>query len=697
MSPDQPSLFDEPAKENAATTNLVQIKERVVALHKQLNQAGHAYYVLDNPSLPDAEYDRLFHELKGIEAQYPKLLRPDSPTQRVGATPLSQFVQVTHEVAMLSLDNAFNDADMEDFDRRVHERLVSTQNIEYACEPKLDGIAVSLLYEKGLLVRGATRGDGSTGENITQNIRTVASIPLKLLGDNHPPILEVRGEVYMPKNSFNSLNAAAREINEKEFVNPRNAAAGSLRQLDSKVTASRRLEFCCYSLGRVEGQEMPAKHSEILDTFSRWGFKINPESKVVQGVQGCLDYYQNLAKKRNDLSYEIDGIVFKVNDIALQQRLGFVSRAPRWAISHKFPAQEEMTILEGVDFQVGRTGAITPVARLKPVFVGGVTVSNATLHNMDEIKRLDVRIGDTVVIHRAGDVIPKVARVITDMRPESACVIKMLTRCPVCDSHIERMEDEAIARCSGGLVCGAQRKEAIKHFASRKAMDIDGLGDKIVEQLVDEDLINSFVDLYRLDLDAVANLDRMAQKSAQNLLKAIEISKKTTLAKFLYSLGIREVGITTAQNLQNHFLNIIPLVKADFDTLISVQDVGPIVAQHILNFFSEPHNQDAIDGLLNAGVHWPAVEIKSDDQLPFANKTFVVTGTLSLMGRDDAKGYLQSLGAKVSGSVSAKTHALVAGEKAGSKLKKAQDLDIEILDEEAFIILLAKHGIMHEQ
>jgi DNA ligase (NAD+) len=696
MSHDQPSLFDEPAKENA-TTNLVQIEERVIVLHEQLNQANYVYYVLDNPSLPDAEYDRLFHELKRIETQHPALLVADSPTQRVGATPLSQFEQVTHEVAMLSLDNAFNEQDMEDFDRRVRERLVSSKIIEYACEPKLDGIAVSLLYAKGLLVRGATRGDGSVGENITQNIRTVASIPLKLLGSNHPPILEVRGEVYMPKKSFNALNAAARDINEKEFVNPRNAAAGSLRQLDSKVAASRRLEFCCYSLGRVEGQDMPARHSEILDQFSKWGFKTNSESRVVLGVEGCLDYYQSLAEKRNDLSYEIDGIVFKVNEIALQQRLGFVSRAPRWATSHKFPAQEEMTILEGVDFQVGRTGAITPVARLKPVFVGGVTVSNATLHNMDEINRLDVRIGDTVVIHRAGDVIPKLARVITEMRPESARMIKMLTQCPVCDSHIERIEGEAIARCSGGLVCGAQRKEAIKHFASRKAMDIDGLGDKIVEQLVDENLINSFVDLYSLDVDAVASLDRMAQKSAQNLLKAIEASKKTTLAKFLFSLGIREVGVTTAHNLQNHFLDIIPLVKADFETLISVQDVGPIVAQHILNFFSEPHNQVAIDGLLNAGVHWPEVEKKSEDEMPFANKTFVVTGTLNLMGRDEAKGYLQSLGAKVSGSVSAKTYALLAGEKAGSKLKKAQDLGIEILDEETFITLLAEHGIKHEQ
>ncbi len=699
MSSDQPSLFDDSQANNVDNSSSETVPPQSLArasqLHVQLNQANYLYYVLDAPSLPDAEYDRLFHELKKIEEQYPSLLTIDSPTQRVGAAPLDKFDQVTHEVPMLSLDNAFNDEDMSDFDRRVMERLSDTAEIEYACEPKLDGIAVSLLYENGQLVRAATRGDGSVGENITQNIRTVASIPLKLLGDNHPPVLEVRGEVYMPKNSFEALNEKARLNDDKPFVNPRNAAAGSLRQLDSKITASRRLEFCCYSLGRVEGAEMALLHSEILAQFSQWGFKTNSESKVVMGALGCQEYYGALALKRNDLAYEIDGIVFKVNHIEKQQQLGFISRAPRWAIARKFPAQEEMTILEGVDFQVGRTGAITPVARLKPVFVGGVTVSNATLHNMDEIRRLDVRIGDTVIIHRAGDVIPKVARVLLDKRPDNVSPIEMLTACPVCGSQIERVEDEAIARCSGGLFCGAQRKEAIKHFSSRKAMDIDGLGDKIVEQLVDEGLIESFVDLYKLDLEKVAQLERMAQKSAQNLLQSIENSKKTTLAKFLFSLGIREVGITTAQNLQNFFLDIRTLVKADFDTLISVPDVGPIVAKYILSFFAEPHNQTVIDGLLSVGIHWPKVAVKSQDELPLLGKTYVVTGTLSLMGRDDAKGYLQSLGAKVSGSVSAKTHALVAGEKAGSKLKKAQDLGLEVLDEGAFIALLSEHGIEH--
>ena len=694
MTIDQPSLFDEAPTPKAEDSALA--RARVHELHKLLNQANHAYYVLDDPSIPDAQYDRLFRELGGLEAQHPGLLLIDSPTQRVGAKPLAKFEQVTHEVAMLSLDNAFDDLDMVDFDRRVAERLGSTDFIEYACEPKLDGIAVSLLYEDGLLVRAATRGDGSTGENITQNIRTVASIPLKLLGSEHPPVLEVRGEVYMPKSSFEALNEKARLKDEKTFVNPRNAAAGSLRQLDSKITASRRLEFCCYSLGRVEGTQLPNEHSEILARFARWGFKTNAESKVVLGAQGCQDYYQQLAIKRNELAYEIDGIVFKVNSIEKQQTLGFISRAPRWAIARKFPAQEEMTLLEDVEFQVGRTGAITPVARLKPVFVGGVTVSNATLHNMDEIKRLDARVGDTVIIRRAGDVIPKVVKVVLDRRPQTTTEINFPKLCPICESSVERVEGEAVARCSGGLFCPAQRKEVIKHFASRKAMDIDGLGDKIVEQLVDEKLIASFADLYSLDLVEVTKLERMAEKSAKNLLESIEASKVTTLAKFLYALGIREVGVATALNLQNHFMDIRVLVKASFEDLVAVDDVGPIVAQHILNFFAEPHNQTVIDGLLQSGITWPRIEKKEQDDLPLVGKTYVVTGTLSLMGRDQAKGYLQDLGAKVAGSVSAKTHALVAGEKAGSKLQKAQDLGLEILDEKAFIDLIAAHGIHHE-
>ena len=695
---DQPSLFDEPDNGSSSTdsVNDATVAAEVKQLHQQLNQANYQYYVLDDPQLPDAQYDRLFHQLKAIEEKHPQFLTSDSPTQRVGATPLPHFEQVTHEVPMLSLDNAFDAQDMRDFNRRVGDRLKQTDVVFYACEPKLDGIAVSLLYQDGLLVRAATRGDGSVGENITQNIRTIPSIPLKLLGADYPSTLEVRGEVYMPKKGFNKFNENALANDDKPFVNPRNAAAGSLRQLDSKITAARPLEFCCYSLGRADGGEVPTKHSEILRQFSMWGFKINPEMRVVEGIEGCLEYYEQLAEKRNSLAYEIDGIVFKVDDINLQQQLGFVSRAPRWAIAHKFPAQEEMTLLKDVEFQVGRTGAITPVARLEPVFVGGVTVSNATLHNMDEISRLGVKVGDTVVIRRAGDVIPQIVNVVESKRPNDAKSIIFPQTCPVCDSKIERIEGEAVSRCSGGLVCAAQRKEAIKHFASRKAMDIDGLGDKLVEQLVDEGLIESFLDLYSLKLENLMNLERMGEKSAQNLLASIEISKQTTLAKFLYALGIREVGVATAQNLVNHFLDLKILVKAELESLLEVDDVGPIVAKHLLSFFAEPHNQQIIDGLLNIGINWPVIEKKETSDLPLAGQTFVVTGTLASMGRDQAKEYLQQLGAKVAGSVSAKTHGLVAGEKAGSKLTKAQDLEVPVLDENAFLSLLTEHGITHD-
>lgn len=693
---DQPSLFDE-TSDDSPESNPEKLTARVSELHQLLHKANHAYYVMDNPSIPDAEYDRLFHELKDIEASHPEYFTPDSPTQRVGGEPLSHFDQVTHEVPMLSLDNAFDSDDLSGFDARITKLTGKNEGFtEYACEPKLDGIAVSLLYENGILVRAATRGDGAVGENITKNILTIGSIPLRLNSEDIPDVLEVRGEVYMPKAGFEAFNEKARKNNQKLFVNPRNAAAGSLRQLDSKITASRSLEFCCYSLGRVEGGELPLVHSDILSQFSQWGFKTNPESAVVQGIEGILNYYETLANKRNGLPYEIDGIVFKVNDIQLQERLGFTGRAPRWAIARKFPAQEEMTVLKGVEFQVGRTGAITPVARLEPVFVGGVTVSNATLHNMDEVERLNVCIGDTVIIHRAGDVIPKVVKVVLEKRPSNVQKIILPKTCPVCDSHVERIEGEAVARCSGGLVCAAQRKEAIKHFSSRKALDIDGLGDKIVEQLVDEGKIKSFLDLYSLDHKSIASLERMGDKSAQNLLQSIEKSKTTTLAKFIYALGIREVGVATAQSLVNHFLDIRALVKADYDALIEVEDVGPIVAQYILQFFSEPHNQEIIDGLLNIGINWPDIEKKSESEQPLMGKTYVVTGTLSSMGRDQAKTYLQSLGAKVAGSVSAKTHGLIAGEKAGSKLSKAQDLSIEILDESKFIEFLAQNGITHE-
>ena len=695
MSQDQPSLFDElPGAKQTIPEN---IRIEIQGLRDTLNNADHLYHVVNKPEMSDGEYDRALSDLKKLEEKYPDSYSPDSPTQRVGGAPLPAFKRVQHELPMLSLDNAFNAKDMNAFDTRVRQFLKIEDNVKYNCELKFDGVAISLRYVNGVLDRAATRGDGVYGEDITKNVRTIKTIPLKLKGSKFPSLLEVRGEIYMPRKGFDWINKELLDKGESPFVNPRNATAGSLKLLDSRKVKKRPLSFFCYSVGQIVNGDIPDNQNEILKKLVEWGFSENQEVRLSDGIEGCLEFFSEMSERRESFEYEIDGLVFKVDNVALQNTLGSTAKGPRWAIAYKFPAEEKETKLIGVDFQVGRTGAITPVARLKPVFVGGVTVSNATLHNMDEIKRLDVRIGDTVVIHRAGDVIPKLARVVLDRRPDDAAIIEMLTRCPVCDSHIERLEDEAIARCSGGLVCGAQRKEAIKHFASRKAMDIDGLGDKIVEQLVDENLISSFVDLYSLDLDSVANLERMAQKSAQNLLAAIEDSKKTTLAKFLYSLGIREVGVTTAQNLQNHFLDIRTLVKADFETLIAVQDVGPIVAQHILNFFSEPHNQVVIDGLLQAGIHWPQVEVKTADQLPLASQTFVVTGTLSLMGRDEAKSYLQTLGAKVAGSVSAKTHALVAGEKAGSKLKKAQDLGIEILDEAAFIQLLSEHGIDHGQ
>jgi len=673
-----------------------EVLEQVNKLREQLNQHSYNYYVLDNPTIPDAEYDRLYRELQKLEASHPELITPDSPTQKVGAAPLASFDQVSHEMPMLSLDNAMNEEELVDFNRRIQDRLKGEAQFEFACEPKLDGLAVSILYEDGILVQAATRGDGSTGENITLNVKTIKNVPLKLFGNDYPQRLEVRGEIYMPKAGFEKLNQTARENDEKVFANPRNAAAGSLRQLDSRITAKRPLELCAYSVGVVSDEfEMPATHEAMLQKLKSWGLKINAEMAVVQGIQACVDYFQRLGEKRDSLDYDIDGIVFKVNNFAIQQELGFVARAPRWAIAAKFPAQEEMTLLEDVDFQVGRTGAITPVARLKPVHVAGVVVSNATLHNMDEIQRLDVKIGDTVIIRRAGDVIPQVVSVVADKRPEDAKDIDLPATCPVCDSKVERVEGEAVARCSGGLFCGAQRKEAIKHFASRKALDVDGLGDKLVDQLVDAGLIDSFDDLFHLQLEPVAALERMAEKSAQNLLDALETAKETTLGRFLYSLGIREVGVTTAQNLADHFGFLDRLMVATQEQLIEVSDVGDIVAAHVVNFFAEPHNQTIIEQLRKAGVNWPEKEpvAASAEDSPLAGNTYVITGTLSSMGRDEAKEYLQSLGGKVTGSVSAKTGFLVAGEKAGSKLTKAQNLGVAVLDEESFLELLRSHGV----
>ena len=669
--------------------------QEIEALREQLDAWNHQYYVLDEPTVPDAEYDRCMQRLLQLEQQHPHLQRADSPSQRVGGEALQQFAQVSHEVPMLSLENAFNADDMQHFNRRLLDRLGDEAGslLEYACEPKLDGIAVSLLYRDGALERAATRGDGTTGEDITQNVRTIRSIPLRLRGEGFPSLIEVRGEIYMPKAGFERLNNRARERGEKLFVNPRNAAAGSLRQLDSRITAQRPLEMCCYSVGLVEGGSLPDRHAGVLSCLSDWGLKINPESVVVEGIAACNDYFDALAARRNSLAYDIDGIVFKVNALALQQRLGFVSRAPRWAIARKFPAQEEITRLLDVEFQVGRTGAITPVARLEPVFVGGVTVSNATLHNSDEIDRLGIQIEDTVIVRRAGDVIPQIVSVVLDKRPENASPIVFPTQCPVCKSAVEREEGEAAWRCMGGLVCGAQQKAAIKHFVSRRAMDIDGLGDKLVEQLVDERRVGNVAGLYTLSKEQLLNLERMGEKSADNLLAALQESKQTTLPRFIFALGIREVGEATARNLARHFGSWPALSSATESQLLEVADVGPIVADHLRQFFDSDASMAVVQSLQNAGVNWPDIDRLPQQQLPLVSQVWVVTGKLEALSRDDAKAALQALGAKVAGSVSAKTTCLVAGPGAGSKLTKANELGVDVVDEQALLALLAGHGV----
>jgi DNA ligase (NAD+) len=669
------------------------IAEEAGRLHEQLADWNYRYYVLDDPTVPDSEYDRALRRLQELEERFPDLVTPDSPTQRVGAAPLSQFSQIKHEVPMLSLDNAFNDEEMASFYRRLLDRLGDVDAIEFACEPKLDGVAVSLLYRDGLLERGATRGDGTTGEDITHNVRTIASIPLRLRGHGHPRILEVRGEIYMPRAGFEALNESARARGDKPFVNPRNAAAGSLRQLDSRLTAQRPLEMCCYSVGLVEGGDLPAKHAQVLELLLSWGLRINSASAVVTGIDACNDYYEELAQRRASLPYDIDGIVFKVNDLALQERLGFVSRAPRWAIARKFPAQEEMTTLLDVEFQVGRTGAITPVARLEPVFVGGVTVSNATLHNDDEIQRLGVLIGDTVIVRRAGDVIPQVVSVVIDRRPGDARKVEFPQQCPVCGSVVERESGEAVNRCMGGLICAAQQKAAIKHFVSRKAMDIDGLGDKLVDQLVEEGLIENVADLYHLQKDELCALPRMGEKSADKVLAAVEESKSTTLARFLFALGIPEVGEATARSLAQHFGTWEALAAASESEYLEVDDVGPVVADHLVQFFDSAASQAVVSALRAAGVHWPVVEVTEAHALPLAGETWVVTGKLETLGRNDAKEHLQALGAKVAGSVSAKTSCLVAGPGAGSKLTKAESLGVPVIDEETLLALLRSHEV----
>lgn len=662
------------------------LQQQIDTLRQDLRRYEYEYHVLDNPTIPDAEYDRLFHQLKALEVAHPELITADSPTQRVGAKPLSGFAQIRHEIPMLSLDNAFSDEEFYAFVKRIEDRLIRLpEPLTFCCEPKLDGLAVSILYVNGVLTQAATRGDGTTGEDITANIRTIRNIPLQLLMDNPPARLEVRGEVFMPHEGFERLNQQALEKGEKTFANPRNAAAGSLRQLDPKITSKRPLVLNAYGIGIAEGVDLPNTHYDRLQWLKSIGIPVNPEIRLCNGTDEVLDFYRDIQNKRSSLGYDIDGTVLKINDIALQEKLGFISKAPRWAIAYKFPAQEELTRLNDVEFQVGRTGAITPVAKLEPVFVAGVTVSNATLHNGDEIERLDIAIGDTVVIRRAGDVIPQIIGVLHDRRPADARPIIFPKTCPVCDSAIVRIEGEAVARCTGGLFCAAQRKEALKHFVSRKAMDIDGVGGKLIEQLVDRELIHTPADLFKLDLTTLTRLERMGAKSAENALASLEKAKNTTLARFIFALGIREVGEATALNLANHFKTLEALQNADLEALQQVPDVGEVVANRILAFWHEPHNVAVVNDLIQQGVHWDDVEVKEVGENLFKGKTVVLTGTLTQMGRNEAKALLQEMGAKVSGSVSAKTDFVIAGDAAGSKLTKAQELGVAVLTEEEFL------------
>ncbi len=660
------------------------IKKRHADLCEQVELHNYRYYVLDDPLISDAEYDRLMKELMEIEHDHPELVIPESPTQRVGAKPLEEFPEVVHAVPMLSLSNAFDEDEMRAFDKRTREKL-SVEEVEYAAETKLDGLAISLIYEHGRLVRGATRGDGYTGEDVTTNIRTINAIPLKLRGD-FPDQAEIRGEVYMSKDGFKQLNEYQKKHDSKLFANPRNAAAGSLRQLDPSITARRPLLFYAYTLILPDGADYPGTQTEILGKIKHWGLPVSSETRAVKNLEGCFDYYAEMVEKRPRLGYEIDGVVFKVNKLAQQESLGYVSRAPRWAIAYKFPAEEAITRVKSIEVQVGRTGALTPVAKLDPVYVGGVTVTNATLHNEDEIRRKDVRAGDTVLVHRAGDVIPEVIRVVKEKRPKGTRPFSMPKTCPVCGSDIERTEGEAVVRCGAGLYCSAQQIQSIIHFASRRAMDIDGLGDKLVEQLVNTRLITNVADLYRLDREQLAALERMGDKSAENLINALEKSKKTTLSRFLYALGIREVGEATARMLADHFGNLEAISEAGIEALEAVTDIGPVVAQHIVHFFHEKHNIDVINKLRKAGIHWP--DVKRLKRLPLKGKTFVITGTLESMKRDEAKDKLQALGARVSGSVSAKTDYVIVGSEPGSKAEKAKQLGVKMINESEFMALL---------
>ncbi|AYZ19397.1 NAD-dependent DNA ligase LigA [Klebsiella pasteurii] len=667
-------------------------EQKLTELRTTLRHHEYLYHVMDTPEIPDAEYDRLMRELRELEAQHPELITPDSPTQRVGAAPLAAFSQIRHEVPMLSLDNVFDEESFLAFNKRVQDRLKNTDDLTYCCELKLDGLAVSILYENGVLVQAATRGDGTTGEDITSNVRTIRAIPLKLHGDNIPQRLEVRGEVFLPQAGFEKINEEARRTGGKVFANPRNAAAGSLRQLDPRITAKRPLTFFCYGVGVLEGGELPRSHSARLQQFKFWGLPVSERVKLCHSPEEVLTYYRKVEEDRPNLGFDIDGVVIKVDSLDLQEQLGFVARAPRWAVAFKFPAQEQMTFVRDVEFQVGRTGAITPVARLEPVQVAGVLVSNATLHNADEIERLGLRIGDKVVIRRAGDVIPQVVNVVLSERPEETREIVFPTHCPVCHSDVERVEGEVVTRCTGGLICGAQRKEALKHFVSRRALDVEGMGDKIIDQLVEKEYVHTPADLFQLTPGKLTGLDRMGPKSAQNVVDALEKSKETTFARFLYALGIREVGEATAAGLAAHFGTIEALEQASIDDLQKVPDVGIVVATHVRNFFAEESNREVIAQLRKEGVRWPAPVVVNAEEIdsPFAGKTVVLTGSLSQLSRDEAKAQLVALGAKVAGSVSKKTDLVIAGEAAGSKLAKAQELGIAVIDENEMLRLLGE-------
>jgi len=668
-------------------------KNRLKVLRDGLNHHIYRYHVLDEPEIADAEYDALFDELVALEAQHPDLVANDSPSQRVGAAPLSKFQQVTHEVSMLSLDKCTSQDELADWMTRCENLLDDPGAQSFTCEPKIDGVAVALVYQEGVLSLAATRGDGETGEDITANVRTIKSVPLRVTAKNLPRRFEVRGEVYIPIDEFHRYNELCAANDAKPLINPRNGAAGSLRQLDPKITASRPLTLFCYSLGWSDGGWRPQTHAQVIKQFFEWGLRVNPLVREVADLDGCMEYIKDIQQRRDSLGYDIDGVVIKVDSLAQQDELGTVTRKPRWAIAYKYPAEEASTQVENVEFQVGRTGSITPVARLKPVFVGGVTVSNATLHNMDEIARLDLRVGDWVMIRRAGDVIPQVVSVIESRRPKDVREIELPTRCPACNSPIVRSGEEAVARCSASHhVCPAQRKESLKHFASRLAMDIDGLGDKLVEQLVDTALVDTAADLYKITVAQLVELERMGQKSAENLVTALERSKQTTLAKFVYALGIREVGEATAASLAKHFRTLDGITEADQVALELVEDVGPIVASRVVEFFADPENLSVVRELVTLGFAWPDIE-GGAGEAPLAGQTWVLTGTLEHMTRNEAKARLVALGAKVSGSVSAKTHQVVAGPGAGSKLDKANQLDISVMDEAAFMEYLQEHGV----